>query len=500
MAPRTRASAKATIPNTAIEKPVSLLDYTKNCLRDYGYYVVEQRAVPDFRDGLKPVQRAIMWTMYRLGLSPKGRFTKCARVVGDVIGKYHPHGDTGVYDALVNVAGVRDDLNPEKWVVTNSPVPLVEGYGSFGDNVSSAAAYRYTECRVSEFAWDMLLDPAYLAVVDKIPNFSGDEEMPLILPAKLPTMLLIGSTSIAFAVSADCPSFAPAGLLTQVIEHLSGKKATDKSCLKHLRFKFPYGGECCSNTQEVQSFFKDGKGSLQFQPSFEIEEDKRTVIVTSYCPGMTSQAVVDKRVAVMRETDGVQRVSNATDKSGFRLEIQASRSIRKSDFDEFADMVKSNFTFRYPFDIGISIRKAEQLTPGQKSAKAEFHRVSIPKFIAQWCDWRVDLEVKMLKHLLGKHNQELDRLRLLVLAVLNLKVIVDSLSKEDSEAYLMQRLKISREQAVYILDMRVRQLKKLEKVKLDSQIKELEGKIASVNKDLKHPEARIVRELKAVKV
>lgn len=485
--------------HTGFEKPKELLDYTRESLSSYGFYVVEQRAVPDYRDGLKPVQRSILWAMYKLGLSPRGRYTKCARVVGDTIGKYHPHGDSSVYQALVNLAGVKDELDPNKWVVTNSPVPLVEGYGSFGDNISSAAAYRYTECRTSEFAWSMMLDPAYLAVSETVENFSGEEEIPLILPAKLPVMLLIGSVSIAFGVSADCPSFDPKGLTSLICEHLSGKEATYRSCMKHLHFKFPYGGDCISDDAALKSFYKTGKASLQFMPSLDIQDDKRTVVVTSYCPGMTSQNVVDRVAGTLRELDGVQRVANSTDKSGFKLEIQASRSIRADDFEDFVQRVTKELTFRYSFDIGISVRKASQLKQGQKSSTVEFHRVSIPKMLSMWCDWRVDLEVRMLKHLLTKHEAELRRLELLAFAVDQLKVIIESLSKEDSEAYLVSKLKISREDATFILDMRVRQLKKLEKTKLLVSIKEVNAKIKAVNADLKAPADRVVRELKQMK-
>lgn len=502
-AARTRASSRRQAcsqeEHTGFEKPTDLLEYTRESLSSYGFYVVEQRAVPDYRDGLKPVQRSILWAMYKLGLSPRGRYTKCARVVGDTIGKYHPHGDGSVYQALVNLAGVRDEVDPNKWVVTNSPVPLVEGYGSFGDNISSAAAYRYTECRVSEFAWSMLLDPAYLAVSETVENFSGEEEIPLILPAKLPIMLLIGSLSIAFGVSADCPSFDPKGLTALVCEHLSGKAATYRSCMKHLRFKFPYGGECLSNDSDLKGFYKTGKASLQFRPTLDIQEERRTIVVTSYCPGMTSQNSVDRMAATLRELDGVQRVANSTDKSGFKLEIQANRSIRASDFNEFVDRITKELTFRYSFDIGISIRNASQLKHGQKSSTVEFHRVSIPKLISMWCEWRVDLEVRMLKHLLAKHEQELRRLELLAYAVDQLKVIIESLSREDSESYLVSKLKISREDAVFILDMRVRQLKKLEKTKLLVSIKEVQAKILGVSTDLKDPAVRVVKELKQAK-
>lgn len=407
--------------------------------------------------------------------------------------------NSAAYQALVNLTGVKDELDPNKWVVTNSPVPLIEGYGSFGDNISSAAAYRYTECRASEFAWNMLLDPAYLAVSDTVENFSGEEQIPLILPAKLPVMLLIGSLSIAFGVSADCPSFDPKGLTALVCEHLSGKAATYRSCLKLLKFKFPYGGECISGDDVLKLFYKTGKASLQFMPTLDVQDEKRTVVVTSYCPGMTSQNVVDRVAGSLRELDGVQRVANSTDKSGFKLEIQANRSIRAADFETFVDRVLKVLTFRYSFDIGISIRKASQLKQGQKSSTVEFHRVSIPKLIAMWCEWRVGLEIKMLKHLLSKHEQELKRLELLVFAVDQLNVIVESLSKEDSEAYLVTKLKISREDAAFILDMRVRQLKKLEKTKLLTSIKEINAKIKAVNVDLKAPAARVVRELKQVK-
>ncbi|MEG0374173.1 MAG: DNA gyrase subunit A [Raoultibacter sp.] len=194
----------------------NLADYTRRALFQYGSYVVEDRAIADYRDGLKPVHRALLWSLSDLGLRPGGAFKKSARTVGDALGKYHPHGDAACYGAMVTIA--------------NTVPPAVAGQGNWGDPVAPAAAMRYTEAKMSKFAGSFLLDPDYLEVTPMVDNFSNDMKLPLYLPALLPYMLFNGSVPApAYGVKCGNPSFSFTSVAKVVCDMLNGKEYSAKT-------------------------------------------------------------------------------------------------------------------------------------------------------------------------------------------------------------------------------------------------------------------------------
>lgn len=456
-------------------------------LLTYGTEVVEQRAVPDYRDGLKPVHRFLLWASYGLKLHHTSSFKKAARTVGETLGKYSPHGDTSTYDAMVKMAGTKDD-DGKKWITRNSPVPLIEGYGNWGDNVDGAAAYRYTEGRLSKFSDMYLLDPVYLAVSDYHDNFSGDEKVPYVLPAKVPVLLFNGSVSIAFGVSAECPPMHPTGVLKLVRECLSGATITYKNCLKDLKFNPTYGGQCISGTEELTAFYKTGKGSVSFLPMFEIDPAKKILALVSACPELTSKTSFDGLMAKLVALPEVKSVADVTDKISFRLEVIPNRGLTAEQFEGLVENVKRLCERRASFDMGVTVR-----TPDG----AKFERTNIPKLIKDWCAWRVQLEVRVIKYLLVEEEKKLARQNLLLLAANSLDVIFKALKVDDSSAYLVKYLKITAEQAHDILEFRVRQLKTLEIVSINKAIKEIEGRIRKLNADLKKPATRVIADIDA---
>lgn len=465
----------------------SLLCVTRRNLEAYGRAVVEHRAVPDVRDGLKPVHRCILWALYNLGLKHTGPFKKAARTVGEVIGKYHPHGDGPAYDAMVNLTGTKDETG-KTWVTKNCAMPLIEGYGNWGDNIDSAASYRYTEARLSEFSCLYLLDPVYLAVTDYVPNFSEDDKVPVVLPAKLPVLLLNGSASIAFGVSAECPGFELSGVLALVRLALQNVEITDALCAKHLKFNPTYGGECISTRAEQQAFYKNGIGTMSFVPSMTLDKTRKTITLTSACPGLTSQNSWETLTEKMDMSRLVQRVSDSTDKNGFKYEIVAARG---ADFEEFHKEVVSLVTRKWSYDLGVTYREKDSV---------EFYRTTVPDILTHWCSWRIELERKAINHLLGLEQKKLERLRLLLLAVDSLAVIMESLRVKDSTAYLVRKLKISDDAANAILELKVRQLKSLERPALVKSVAAVEREIKNLTLDLKKPELRILRDLESIKI
>lgn len=459
---------------------------TARSLKSYGQEVVLQRAVPDFRDGLKPVHRCILWALYGLGLKDTGPFKKAARTVGEVLGKFHPHGDGSTYDAMVGIAGTKNEKG--EWATRNSPIPLIEGFGNWGDNIDSPAAYRYTEARLSKFATDLMLDPTYLAVTDYVPNFSGDDKLPLVLPAKLPVLLLNGSVSVAFGISAECPSFHPKGIIELAVQCLEGVKLTPKSCLQHLDFNFAYGGDCVSDNKTLLAFYKSGKGSVAFRPKMEVDEGKRIISLVSAAPGLLSKAswaTLSKNLLAKSE---VQSVSDVTDKKGFRFEITYARGVPLS---VILPIVEKETTRISSYDIGVTDRQVKGVS---------FRRDTVMSVIEDWCAWRIELERKVVNYLIQQEEAKLRRLNITLKAVLNLDVIIAALKVEDSAAFLVKKLKITEEEANVILDLKVRQLKSLEVSKLKAAIKEAENRIKTFQQELKKLPARIIRDLKALDI
>uniref|UniRef100_A0AB39CDY9 DNA gyrase/topoisomerase IV subunit A n=1 Tax=Pseudomonas phage HRDY3 TaxID=3236930 RepID=A0AB39CDY9_9VIRU len=276
-APKTKQSVAKTpllkFETKALEtKQQTINEFSDAALHIYGSYVVEDRAVPDFRDGLKPVHRAVLWALDGLKLHSTGGFKKSARTVGDAIGKYHPHGDSACYGAMVTIA--------------NSNPPLVWGQGGWGKpDGTSASAYRYTEAKKSKFADMFLLDSQYLKVVPMEPNFSNDEKLPLYLPALLPTLFFLTSTPPpAYGVKVGNPAFSVASVSKVVIDMLNGKEYTPKKLAAALKIVHPFGCIDVSSDEQIEELMATGKGSVQYMPLVDYDVAKRTIRIKSSAP------------------------------------------------------------------------------------------------------------------------------------------------------------------------------------------------------------------------
>ncbi len=456
---------------------VSLESITEDFSKIYGTEVVEDRAIPDFRDGLKPVHRAILWAMYSLGAHHKSRYKKAARIVGDVIGKYHPHGDASTYGACVTIA--------------NTLPNLVDGHGNWGDHSSNAAAMRYTECRLSQFSDLFLLDKDYLAVVPKVKNYSNDEEWPLFLPAKLPVQLLVGSPTVpAWGVSAGNPPFHLDGVLKLTILALQGKQITPKLCAKHLKLNYPYGGVCISDTKELETFYASGKGSLSFIPDIVVDEPHNTITISSCSPGFMSFNSISTKLNRIAGLDGIKLVEDESNfksgKHGVEIIIETAKK-SEAGFSDIVERIEKVLTARESYHLGYTYRKKDSTA---------FGRLSICEFFTFWTDYRLKLERAVLKHLIQQQKAALDRIDLMLFAVDNRKIILQSLDSKDPDAYLIKHLKKPAEFVKQLLDLQVRKLAALNKTKLLSDRKEVEAKIKALALDLKDPTNRIIEDTK----
>lgn len=461
------------VENTDLDK------YIENVMQEYGSYVVENRAIPDIRDGLKPVHRAILWSMYDLKLHYKSGYKKAARTVGDVIGRFHPHGDQAAYGAMVTLA--------------NSVPNLVDGYGNWGDHVNNAAAYRYTEARLSEIADKFLLDPDYLQVVPFVDNFSGDTRWPLFLPAKLPILLLVGSPTVpAYGISAGTPPFTIKSVLKLVTMALEGKTITPKLCAKHLQFNFPYGGKCISSEQELVTFFENGKGSVKFEPEYEVDYDENEFHILSAAPGFMSETGINKKLQAISEMTAVSGVSDQggdeASKYGIKYVIKFKRMVEEA-IDDAVDAILKKITGSHSFDVGYTHRKTDGTVFGRKT---------IPSIIHSWVKYREALENRVLKMLIGKEEDKLEKQKLLLFAVDNVDAIFESLRTKDPDAYLMDKLDKPADFVKSLLDLPVRRLAKLNRNSVKQRMTDIKKDIAYYKDEMKNLPVRIVGQLKTV--
>lgn len=454
-------------------KQVHLENFVEAAMLDYGSHVVENRAIPDFRDGLKPVHRAILWSMFKLGLHYNTPYRKAARTVGDVIGKFHPHGDQSVYDAMVTIANVLPNL--------------VDGFGNWGRHDSEAGAMRYTEARLSEFSDKFLLDPIYLSVIPRVPNFSNDEEWPVFLPAKLPVVLLTGTVRApAFGVSIGIPSFKIAGVLKAVRKVLNGEEVTAKWLAKNLEFNAKYGGELVSSAKDVAQVIKDGRGSIWFKPTMNYDRAKREVHIESCSPVFASESAIEKKMIKLREIPGVKSVNDESGLGKIRYTVQLGR-IDDIEIQPIIDKMEKELTGALQFNTGYTKRKSD--------GTAKFDEVNIITLLEMWCEYRVKLEYNVVRKLIKDNEQKLLRQEQLEFAVNHLEDIFQALRQKDPDSYLIKKWKKPAEFVAEILDLKVRRLAKLELKDIHAKQKEIKSVIKSLKGDAKAPAERVLRGL-----
>lgn len=477
---QTVSSGKSMYPmigqDESLIRDEGLADYTRRALGVYGSYVVEDRAIADYRDGLKPVHRSLLWSMSDLGLKPGGAFKKAARTVGDTIGKYHPHGDAACYGAMVTIA--------------NTVPPAVAGSGNWGGPVDPAAAMRYTEAKMSKFTGSFMLDPDYLEVVPRVPNFSNDLEIPLYLPALLPYMLFNGSIPApAYGVKCGNPTFSFTSVSKVVCEMLNGVEYDAKRLAKNLEIRHEYG---CNNVSSAADHFQlisTGKGKVTYEPQIKIDEKAKTIVVQTYVPaGMANTDGITKKLQKIGEWNGVVSAVNASGKknksagpwgAAFEIKVRGSEDL----LYEVATRVQKEVTAAVNYTLGVTIRRAD--------ASNKFKYLSYLEYFKGWIAYRIKLEVSMLKNKLAKAEKALHLQEVYLWAVDNMDKLLKALPKvlvaADPDVALAKACKIPVEDAKIILDRQVRKLAKLERAGLLAKIKEIKTEIAGYKAGLKEP-------------
>jgi len=459
--------------------------FTAEALSIYGAYVVEDRAVPDYRDGLKPVHRALLWSLAGLNLRPSSSYKKSARTVGDTIGKYHPHGDSAAYGAMVTIA--------------NTMPPAVDGQGNWGTPINPPAAQRYTEARMSKFTNSFMLDRDYLEVVPKVPNFSGDDTIPLFLPSLLPYALFNGNIPApAYGVRAGNPSFSFRSVAKVVIALLKGKTISSKKLASMLEVQHAWGCDASIERADMEEMVKTGKGSVTYAPLFEEDYDKKTLYIRSFVPsGLSSTVQIDKTLEKISNIDGVRKCYSKQGKKskgsgpyGALFIIECQKGLGTEDFYDIVEKVEKQTTSKVSYRLGITVRKEDD--------RNAFHYLGYDKFFSAWIKYRIALELRLVENLLEKAKKELHLQEVYLFAVENmeklLKVLPKVLVADNPDATLAKAMKMPEADATIILNRQVRKLAKLEAADLKTKIAALRKEIEGLTKDLKDPGARAAKD------
>lgn len=453
-----------------------LEDISQDYYYEYGVATNEDRSVPSNIDGLKPVARRVLWAAYNMGSRHNSKVVKAARIVGETMGKYHPHGDKAIYDTMVGMV--------------NSVTPTIQGQGNWGTlSDPNPAAQRYTESRINKYAEKVFFDPFYLPVADLIPNYDGMNKEPLILPALLPNLLLNGSFGIGVGVSTSIPSFTLDSLLKVITKGIQGQPVDYKLCKKYLVFSTKHGGVAIPDSSQEKQFYKTGKGKIQFKSIHQLDPKKNSIIIDKFAPLSNLGRPLEKS----SELKEVVKANDITDKKtkSVTVQIDLKRTLKGSVLQKVIDKVVGFFSVSENYDVKVTKRFIDK--NGKPVSKLS--NSTVPQIIKDWIDYRIDLEKKACAFWVKKAEDRIAHLNLMRIAVKNRATILKALDKkcseEDLEKYIAKELKISIEQAKEILDTPVRKLRSLEDDNLVKLVKEKETEKKELNKRIKDPNSYV---------
>jgi topoisomerase-4 subunit A len=434
----------------------SLRNFTEKAYLDYSMYVILDRALPVLGDGLKPVQRRIIYAMSELALSAANKHKKSARTVGDVIGKFHPHGDSACYEAMVHMA------QPFTY-----RYPIVDGQGNWGstDDPKSFAAMRYTESRLTRYA-EVLLEEIDAGTVDFGPNFDGTLEEPLILPARLPNLLLNGASGIAVGMATDVPPHNLREVASACIHLLDEPDATTKALMKHVKGPdLPTGAEIVSPRAELLEFYEKGTGSYRACATWEIDEDTGNVVITTL-PHQVSGSKLQEQIAQQVRDKKLPMVDDIRDESDHENPVRIVIVPRSNRVDLQQLMVHLFATT----DLERSYRVNLNIIDLDGRPKV----MGLKQLLTRWLEFRIATVKRRLGHRLEKVTRRLHLLEGLLIVYLNLDEVIRIIRREDEpKPKLMARFKLSEEQAEMILETKLRHLAKLEEMKIREEQTEL---------------------------
>jgi topoisomerase IV subunit A len=446
--------SKTVAPAPMVMEQQALSVFSERAYLDYSMYVILDRALPHISDGLKPVQRRIIYAMSELGLSHQSKPKKSARTIGDVLGKFHPHGDSACYEAMVLMA------QPFSY-----RYPCVDGQGNFGsvDDPKSFAAMRYTESRLSNYA-AVLLSELTQGTVDWGPNFDGSLEEPLLLPARLPNVLLNGSTGIAVGMATDIPPHNLSEVVNACIHLLDHPEAPFDALCAHLKGPdLPTGAEIISSPAELRSLYETGQGSFRMRAVF-VEEAGDLIIIA--LPYLVSGSKVLEQIAALMQAKKLPVVSDLRDESDHENPVRLVITPRSNRVDKQALMLHlcASTDLERSYRVNMNMIGLDG-GPRVKNLKV---------LLAEWLVFRLKTVRRRLEYHLERVRVRLIILEGFLIAFLNLDAVIAIIREEDHpKTVFMQRFALSDVQTEAILDLKLRHLAKLEAMKIQAEQRSL---------------------------
>ena len=469
---------------TLADEALSLGVYAERAYLDYAISVVKGRALPEVADGQKPVQRRILYSMNEMGLRADAKPVKSARVVGDVLGKFHPHGDQSAYDALVRLA---QDFSLR--------YPLIDGQGNFGSrDGDGAAAMRYTEARLTKIA-NLLLAEIDEGTVDFVPNYDGSFKEPKLLPARLPFVLLNGASGIAVGMATEIPSHNLREVAAATIALMKSAKTSTADLLKLIPGPdFPGGGQIISSASEIAQIYENGRGSIKVRARWSIEEMARgqwQVVVNELPPATSIQKVLQEieeltnpKVKLGKKSLSAEQINlrqtilnvldSVRDEStrGAPVRLVFEPKSKNIEQHEFVTLLLAHTSLESNASINL-VMIGNDGRPRQKGLK---------EILSEWIEFRVGTVTRRTTHRLGKVKDRMHILEGRKIVFLNIDKVIKLIRNSDEpKPDLMKAFKLSERQAEDILEIRLRQLARLEGIKIEQELKELKGQKAELD-------------------
>ncbi len=453
-----------------------IVEEMRTAYLDYAMSVIVSRALPDVRDGLKPVHRRILYSMWQSGLRSTAKFKKCATVVGDVLGKYHPHGDSAVYDSLVRMA---QDFSLR--------YPLIRGQGNFGSiDGDGAAAYRYTESKLAAIAEDMLTD-IEKETVDFVPNYDGSHKEPTVLPARLPNLLLNGTLGIAVGMATNIPPHNLTELCDGIAALIENPDITVEELMQFIKGPdFPTGG-IIYNTKDILQAYATGKGGIIMRAKTDIVEEKNGAfrIIISEIPYQVNKATLLEQIAMLvteKKLEGIKDLRDESNKEGIRVVVELKKdAFPKKVLNQLFKMTQLQETFHVNMLAVVDGIQPRVLT--------------VKNILEEYLKHRREIVRRRTEYDLTKAKERAHILEGLRIALLKIDEVIATIKKskdkDEARTNLISKFSLSEIQSTAILEMRLQQLANLERLKVEQEynekmelIKELESILKSAKKML----------------
>ena len=442
---------------------IPLAEFTENAYLNYAMYVINDRALPHIGDGLKPVQRRIIYAMSELRLNADAKYMKSARTIGDVIGKYHPHGDAASYEAMVLMAQS-----------FSYRYPLVDGQGNWGspDDPKSYAAMRYTESKLTKYA-SVLLSELGQGTVDWLSNFDGTMEEPALLPARLPNVLLNGGSGIAVGMATDILPHNLNEVVSACVRLLEQPKASVADLMEHVKAPdFPTGAEIISSEADIRSAYETGRGSIKARAKWS--KEKGEIVITAL-PYQVSGTKVLEQIASQMQSKKLPMVQDLRDESDHEHPTRLVIVPRSNRVD--SEQLMNHLFATTDLERSYRVNHNVITLSGRPGV------CSLRDLLSEWLEYRSQTVLRRLNHRLEKILDRLQILEGLLIAFLNIDEVIHIIRTEDRpKPVLMKRFELSDRQAEAILDLRLRQLAKLEEQKIRGEQSELDAERETISK------------------